>query len=196
VLSELLSIDQSGNFNDRILRLQRRTPKAWDEYIMQVPEALQCIYSDDENLGKIEREAILLLREQFYISKGGTDQQRLAVRKSSILSPQEILSLYGLIYGVWNLEPQPFGMGDPTELQTALMQSRIFKEGSEKGRMMISTTSKIEEWGLQLAADLLVGLPKAVWISEPTLRNQIGFRDLVQLDLYTSVIALKSLARR
>lgn len=162
---------------------------------MRVPEALQHMYSDGESLGKIEREAILLLRDQLHISEGGTGQQRLAVRKSSVLSPQEILSLYGLIYGVWNLEPQPFGMGDPTELQTALMQSRIFKEGSEKGRMMISTTSKIEEWGLQLAADLLIGLPKAAWISEPTLRNRIGLRHLLQLDLYTSVIALKSLAR-
>ncbi len=154
------------------------------------------MYSDDESLGKIEREAILLLRESFYTSEGGTDQQRLSVRKSSVLSPQEILSLYGLIYGVCNHEPKPFGMCDPTELQTALMRSRIFMEGPEKGRMMISATSKIEEWGLQLAAVLPIGLPKVAWISEPTLWNRIGLRHLVQLELYTSVITLKSLARR
>lgn len=63
----------------------------------------------------------------------------------------------------------------------------MFLYGPEKGRMMISTISKIDAWAAHLAESLSVGLERATWHSEPTLRNRLGRCKLRDLDQFTSV---------
>jgi len=168
---------------DRIKRLQKRTFHEWDHKVGLVPETLKKLYANDEDVKKLEQEAVPMLRQLLYVSEGGTYEQRHFIRQHSALSAQDTLSLYGFMFGVPVLEPKPFRSCNATDLEKILSTSEIF--ANYLGTM---STSMVLEWSAQLEARLPIGLSDTVWNSEPEIRNQLAPRELANLDMYTSVI--------
>lgn len=163
-----LSLNLLGEFESSIAHeVLKRDFDAWQKQIIDSVEHLHrsplphhIRYNSRE---EIEMQIVALLYELLYLSGNKSVKPMKRFQATLIdLTPLDILILYGICCGVRTPIPCRFGISDPSQLQKALLRSRIFVRVTNTSCIRLAKIKKVDDWILCLRS-LPIAFPDMVY---------------------------------